>query len=130
MEDVVIDKKLSLNEKLTEMVQMKDEGNLYSEEGAMLMESISKLAMDLSYDISTMVEDFQEEMEKKGISYTSTWTHSCARGTPVSMKTFARVVGTLSQHHDNHVGAHHQIEKLEERLKQLEQLVMRSLANQ
>lgn len=130
MEDVVIDKKLALNEKLTEMVKMKDEGTLYCEEGAKLMETISKMAMNLSYDISTMYEDFQEEMEKRGISYTSTWTHACARGTPVSMKTFARVVGTLSQHHDNHVGAHQQIEKLEQRVKQLEQLVMRSIANQ
>ena len=124
MEDAVIDKKFELNEKLNEMFKMKDDGTLYSQEGAKLMETISKMAFDMSYDISTMVEDFQAEMKKKGISYTSTWQHACARGTPVSMKAFARVVGTLSQHHDSHVGAHHQIENLEERVRRLEQLAM------
>jgi hypothetical protein len=125
MEDAVIDKKFELNEKLTEMFKMKDDGTLYSQEGAELMGTISKMALDMSYDISTMVEDFEAEMEKRGILYKSTWTHTCARGTPVSMKAFARVVGTLSQHHDNHVGAHHQIEKLEERVRQLERAMMR-----
>ena len=38
----------------------------------------------------------------------------------LSMKTFSRVIGTLAQHHDNHITAHSQIAMLENRVGALE----------
>lgn len=68
-------------------------------------EQLSKLTLEFASDVGDLVDDVG----------TAAKSHY-----PLSMKTFARVVGTLSQHHDHHVSTHHQVDAILTRIEELE----------
>lgn len=123
--DDVITKKEQLGELLMQREVMEADGNLHSVEGNNLMAAISKLSLEIASATGTMVEKFDNEMKTRGSSETASWKHTAGDAAgdkefPLTMRTFSRVLGTLSQHHDNHLTAHSQIALLEKRVANLE----------
>ena len=128
--DDVITKKEQLGELLMQREVMEADGNIHSVEGNQLMAAISKLSLEIAGATGTMVENYDKKMKSMGSSETASWKHTAgvAAGDeefPLSMKTFSRVVGTLAQHHDNHLTAHSQIALLEKRVAALERELAR-----
>lgn len=123
--DEVITKKEQLGELLLKREVMEAYGTLHSVAGNKLMAAISKLSLEIAGATGTMVENYDNEMKTRGSSETASWKHTAGDAAgdeeyPLTMSTFSRVVGTLSQHHDNHLTAHSQIALLEKRVANLE----------
>ena len=123
--DSVIKTKEELGDLLLEREVMEEQGKLYSKEGAQLMAAMSKVSLELASETSEMVEEFDKTVKKMGGTAGGSWKHTAAGYSgeqyPLSMKTYARVLGTLAQHHDNHLAQHHQIATLEKRITALEE---------
>lgn len=119
--DRVIKTKEELGNLLLEREVMDELGKLYSKEGAQVMAAMSKVSLELASETSEMVEEFDAKM---GGTAAGSWKHTAAGYSgehyPLTMKTYARVLGTLAQHHDNHLAQHHQIATLEKRITALE----------
>jgi len=121
--DDVISKKDHLDELMLQREVMDANGELHSKEGQRLMAAISKLSLEVASAAGTMVENFDKKMKELGSAETTSWASAGGVGDeeyPLSMKTFSRVIGTLAQHHDNHITAHSQIAMLENRVVALE----------
>jgi hypothetical protein len=122
--DRVINAKEELGNLLLEREVMYEMGKLYSKEGAQVMAAMSKVSLELASETSEMVEEFDAEVKKMGGTATGSWKHTAAGYSgehyPLTMKTYARVLGTLAQHHDNHLTQQHQITTLEKRIAALE----------
>ncbi len=120
--DDVISKKDHLDELMLQREVMDTNGELHSKEGQRLMAAISKLSLEVASAAGTMVENFDKKMKELGSGATSRASAGDVGDEeyPLSMKTFSRVIGTLAQHHDNHITAHSQIAMLENRVGALE----------
>lgn len=121
--DDVISKKDHLDELMLQREVMDANGELHSKEGRQLMTAISKMSLEVASAAGTMVENFDKKMKELGSAETTSRASAGDVGDeeyPLSMKTFSRVIGTLAQHHDNHITAHSQIAMLENRVVALE----------